>query len=77
MPLLIHENSSIVFELILIDLIAGLHTVHLIQPGTVFIVLGTAVDRDKGHSFRRPNHLIGDEPLWRATSSTNSCRLER
>jgi hypothetical protein len=63
MPVLIHENSTIVFELILIDAIAALHTVHFIPPGTVFIVLGTAVDRDKGHSFRRPNHLIVYEPL--------------
>jgi hypothetical protein len=77
MPVPIHENSTIVFELLLIDVIAGLHPVHLIQPGTVLIVLGTAVDRDKDHSFRRPNHLIGDKPLWRATLNTNSCRLER
>jgi hypothetical protein len=77
MPVPIHENSIIVFILILIDVIAGFHPVHLIQPGTVLIVLGTAVDQDKDHSFRRPNHLIGDEPLWRATSSTDSCRLDR
>jgi hypothetical protein len=77
MPVPIHENSTIVFELIIIDVVAGLHTVHLIPPGTLLIVLGTPVDRDKDYSFRRPNHLIGDEPSWRATSSTNSCRLER
>jgi len=43
MPVPIPENSIIVFELILIDVIADLHTVHLIPPGTVLIVLGTAV----------------------------------
>ena len=53
MPVPIHENSTIVFELLLIDVIAGLHPVHLIQPGTVLIILGAAVDRDKDHSFRR------------------------
>ena len=53
MPVPIHENSTIVFELLLIDVIAGLHPVHLIQPGTVLIILGAAVDQDKYHSFRR------------------------
>jgi len=77
MPLLTHVNSTIGFELILIDVIAALHTVHFIPPRTMLIVLGTAFDRDKDHSFRRPNHLIVDEPLWHATSGTNSCRLDR
>jgi hypothetical protein len=63
MPVRIDENSIIVFELIPIDVIAGPHTVHLIPPETVLIVLGTAFDRDKDHPFRRPNHLIGDGPL--------------
>jgi len=77
MPVPIHENSTIVFELILIDVIAGLHTVHFIPQGTVLIVLGPAVDHAKDHSFRRPNHFNGDEPLRPATSITNSCALER
>jgi hypothetical protein len=46
-------NSIIVFEIILTDVIADLHTAHHMPPGTIFIVLGTAVDRDKDHSFRR------------------------
>ena len=65
MPVPMHENSTIVIEFTLIDVIAGVHTVHLIPPGTALIVLGRAVDRDKDESFRRQNHLIGDEPLRR------------
>jgi hypothetical protein len=38
------ENSIIVFEIILTDVIADLHTAHHMPPGTIFIVLGTAVN---------------------------------
>jgi len=46
-------NSIIVFEIILTDVIADLHTAHHMPPGTLLILLGTAVDRDKDQSFRR------------------------